>query len=94
MAGSSVQANNASVKFRGKGDTEMPMRSQAMNAAMHAAEEGKSTIGIPKSVGKKFVSESHGQKVKNLPKHVKKAHKRGLVSDKQMAKMKGAHVYD
>jgi hypothetical protein len=54
---------------------------------MHAAESGKSTLGIPKSVGKKFVKASHGQKVKNLPKHVRSAHKRGLISDKQMRKM-------
>jgi hypothetical protein len=65
----------------------MPMESKAQNAAMHAAEEGRSTLGIPKSVGKKFVKASHGQKIKKLPKHVKHAHKRGLISDKQMEKM-------
>jgi hypothetical protein len=34
---------------------------------MHAAEQGESTLGIPQSVGKKFVAESHGQNVKKLP---------------------------
>ena len=38
---------------------------------MHAAAEGKSTLGIPSSVAKKFVQESHGQSVKRLPVHVK-----------------------
>ena len=66
----------------------MPMRSKAQNAAMHAAAEGKSTLGIPKSVGKEFVEASHGQKVKRLPKHAKKAHARGLISEKQMRKMR------
>lgn len=46
----------------------MPMRSKSQNAAMHAAASGHSTLGIPKSVGAKFVSDSHGQNVKALPK--------------------------
>lgn len=45
----------------------MPMKSKAQNKAMHAAAAGKSKVGIPKSVDKKFVSDSHGQKVRNLP---------------------------
>jgi len=48
----------------------MPMLSKAQNAAMHAAASGHSTIGIPKSVGQKFVSHSHGQHVSALPAHV------------------------
>ena len=66
----------------------MPMKSKAQSAAMHAAAEGKSTVGIPKSVGKEFVRESHGQKVKALPKHVRHAQKRGLISEKQMQKVR------
>ena len=66
----------------------MPSVSQAQNAAMHAAAEGKSTLGIPASVGKEFVSSDHGRKVKKLPKHVRRAHKQGLISDKQMEKMR------
>jgi hypothetical protein len=45
----------------------MPMKSKAQNAAMHAAKEGKSTLGIPPSVGRKFVAESQGQKIAALP---------------------------
>jgi len=52
----------------------MPMLSKSMNAAMHAAAEGKSNIGIPKSVGEKFVSHSHGQDIKSLPQRVPKRH--------------------
>ena len=57
----------------------MPMKSKAMNAAMHAAAEGKSTLGIPKSVGQKFVDASHGQKISKLPERVKHKHKGGAV---------------
>jgi len=71
----------------------MPMVSKAQSAAMHAAEEGRSTLGIPKSVGKKFVKESRGEKVKSLPKHVKsrakKLHSRGLISETAMKRMTG-----
>jgi hypothetical protein len=50
----------------------MPMKSQAMRGAMHAAKKGKSTLGIPKSVGAKFVKEDTGGK---LPYKVKKEKK-------------------
>ena len=60
--------------------------SQAQNAAMHAAAEGRSTIGIPKKVGKEFAKGAHGKKLGKLPKHVRKtargAMKRGLISEK------------
>ncbi len=87
MANSATQSNNTAIEFRGKTEREMPMKSQAQSAAMHSAAEGKSTLGIPAKVGKEFVSASHGKSVKKLPKHVKHAHKRGLISDRQMAKM-------
>lgn len=48
----------------------MPSVSQAQNAAMHAAAEGNSTLGIPKSVGQEFVNADHGTKVGSLPKKV------------------------
>ena len=35
---------------------------------MFAASEGKSTLGIPKSVGKEFAAATH--KVSKLPQHV------------------------
>ncbi len=48
----------------------MPAVSQAQNAAMHAAAEGRSTLGIPKKVGKEFVNATHGKKVSALPKYI------------------------
>jgi hypothetical protein len=39
------------------------MKSKAQNRAMHAAASGKSNLGIPKKVGKEFVSAQHGKKV-------------------------------
>lgn len=48
----------------------MPMQSKAQNAAMHAAASGNSTIGIPKSVGQKFVGAQAGKPVSGLPKKV------------------------
>lgn len=67
----------------------MPSESQAQSRAMHAAAEGKSTLGIPKSVGKDFVKADHGRKIKRLPKHAHKMAKRGLISERQIKKMKG-----
>lgn len=48
----------------------MPSVSKAQNAAMHAAAEGKSTIGIPQSVGKEFTDAQTPGSVKKLPEHV------------------------
>ena len=93
MATSSVQANNAAVRFRGKGEREMSMESKAQNAAMHAAAEGRSTLGIPKKIGQEFVRASKGQKVKRLPMHVKKQARhmarRGMISERALKKMEG-----
>lgn len=93
MATSRPQANNAPVKFRGRSEREMPMKSQAQSRAMHAAEEGRSTLGIPKKVGAKFVKASHGEHVKKLPKHLhtkaKKLRARGMISEKAMKKITG-----
>ena len=41
----------------------MPMKSQAMRGAMYAAKAGKSTLGIPQSVGEKFVKHDTGGKL-------------------------------
>ena len=46
----------------------MPPRSEAQRRAMRAAASGKSTIGIPKKVGKEFSAADKGGK---LPKKVK-----------------------
>jgi len=51
----------------------MPVVSKAQNAAMHAAAEGKSTLGIPPSVGREFTADQAPGSVKKLPMHVKPA---------------------
>ena len=45
-----------------------PMQSEAQRRAMHAAASGKSTLGIPKKVGKEFADANQGGK---LPKKAK-----------------------
>lgn len=47
----------------------MPIKSQAQRGAMYAAAKGKSTLGIPKSVGAEFVKSDTGGK---LPKRATK----------------------
>src|SRR3974390_2122707 len=103
MASTTTSPNNAMVKYRGRSEREMPPypkpKSQAQNAAMHAAAEGRSTIGIPKKVGAEFVKGAHGKKLKGLPEHkpakpararqrqrmrARKMAKRGLISEKAM----------
>lgn len=92
MATTQTQTNNAAVKFRGKGEHEMPSKSQAQNRFMHAAAEGD-VEGVAPKVGKEFVKADHGRKVGRLPKHVhktaKRLHKAGRISDKQMKRMVG-----
>lgn len=48
----------------------MPSVSKAQNAAMWAAREGKSTLGIPASVGKDFTDDQAPGSVKKLPMRV------------------------
>lgn len=48
----------------------MPSVSKAQNAAMWAAREGKSTLGIPQSVGKDFTNAQPPGSVKRLPMRV------------------------
>ena len=48
----------------------MPVVSKAQNAAMHAAKEGNSTLGIPQSVGADFVAGQKPGAVKGLPQRV------------------------
>ena len=40
----------------------MPIKSEAQQKAMYAAAAGKSTLGIPKKVGKEFVAADKGKK--------------------------------
>ncbi len=56
----------------------MPMRSESQRFAMHAAAAGKSTIGIPKSVGKKYAAHDQGGK---LPKRAKKSKHRTILEE-------------
>lgn len=46
----------------------MPYESKAQRAAMYAAKEGRSTLGIPRSVGKDFVAA--GPAKSKLPEYV------------------------
>jgi len=71
----------------------MPSVSQAQNRLMHAAAAGN-VEGVPKSVGKEFVKADKGRKIGRLPKHVRAAHKKGLISEKAMQKMRPEHVHD
>lgn len=48
----------------------MPMESKQQMKAMYAAAAGKSTLGIPRKVGKEFVKAGKAQA--NLPKKVTK----------------------
>lgn len=41
----------------------MPPRSEQQRKAMYAAAAGKSTLGIPKSVGKEFTASDKGGKL-------------------------------
>lgn len=76
MADTVVHANNANLAFRRKGAREMSTKSSMPKGAMKIPKLGAKTAA-PK-VGK----------AKRLPAHAKKAAKQGLISDKQMAKMK------
>lgn len=48
----------------------MPFQSKAQAGAMFAAAQGKSNIGIPKSVGQEFVSASKGEPTSPLPEYM------------------------
>lgn len=50
-----------------------PFKSDAQRKAMYAAAEGESTIGIPKKVGKEFVSDSKDQDQSKLPERIEKS---------------------
>jgi hypothetical protein len=41
----------------------MPLKSEAQRKAMHAAAAGKSTLGIPRKVGKEFARSDKGGKL-------------------------------
>lgn len=65
----------------------MPLQSQAQRGAMYAAAEGKSTLGIPASVGAKFVAHDQGGKLparKKAGPKMKKAFSEGRISGRVM----------
>lgn len=47
----------------------MPSVSEAQRRAMQAAKAGRSTIGIPQSVGRKFVAADKSRGPFKLPRH-------------------------
>jgi hypothetical protein len=83
MSGFSIDPSAAPEGGKGQ---RMPVVSQAQNAAMHAAAAGKSTLGIPKSVGAEFTADQAPGSVKKLPKRVGAMHKRSVISNKAKAK--------
>ncbi len=69
----------------------MPPVSDAQRKAMYAASEGKSTLGIPKSVGQEFVGGASGvEGLTGLPK--KKPIRRGRHAGKPKATPESAHA--
>ena len=68
----------------------MPVVSRAQNAAMHSAEQGQSTLGIPQKVGAEFVAGQKPGALKGLPQRVKKSkrpRRNGQVSDRAHERM-------
>jgi hypothetical protein len=56
-----------------------PPVSQAQRKAMWAAASGKSTLGIPQSVGKEFANADPGGHLPGKAKDMEKSEKRGLI---------------
>jgi hypothetical protein len=50
-----------------------PFKSDAQRRAMYAAAEGESNIGIPKKIGKEFISDSKDQDQSKLPERIQKS---------------------
>ena len=65
----------------------MPPRSKAQARAMFAAKSGRSTIGIPKSVGEDFTSNLSKGSVKSLPE--RKAKERSMTQKQHMKEILG-----
>ena len=67
----------------------MPLKSKSQAKAMFAAAAGKSTLGIPASVGEEFTKGYHGKpgSISRLPKRVKSMTKRGRISSAQAEKL-------
>lgn len=85
MADTNVEANNVAVKFRGKAEKEfMPLEkgksreaiSDNISTEVHAGKPKKQAVAIALNTARKS-----GAKI---PKHVRSARKRGMISDKAM----------
>jgi hypothetical protein len=69
----------------------MPSVSRAQQKAMHAAAEGRSTIGIPKSVGEDFSAADHARGPTKLPERKKQSSFSRAMQSHGMAKGDGSH---
>ena len=54
----------------------MPTVSRAQRGAMYAAKEGKSTLGIPKSIGEDYIAADKARGPVKLPERVHPRHER------------------
>ena len=64
-----------------------PFKSDAQRRAMYAAAEGESNIGIPKKVGKEFVSDSKSQDQSKLPEKVEKSDNSSMCKSEDLKSM-------
>jgi hypothetical protein len=67
-----AECGNKTPKMQKSEPFGKPFASEAQRRAMYAAAEGNSTIGIPKKVGKEYVSASKDQDTSKLPEKVEK----------------------
>lgn len=66
----------------------MPSVSQAQSKLMAAAAHTPGGYGgVPQSVGKEFNAADTGKKRSKLPEHVHKLRKRGMISDRALARV-------
>lgn len=64
----------------------MPMKSRAQNRFIHWVDENPAAAkaeGVDPSFAKKFIADSHGQKLSKLPEHVAKKAKGGSVTPRK-----------
>lgn len=64
----------------------MPFVSRAQSRFFHAAAQNPKVAeatGVPSSVAKKFVKDSHGQKIGDLPDHVEHKAEGGAVEPRK-----------
>lgn len=69
----------------------MPSVSRAQQQAMHAAAEGRGTIGIPQSVGEEFAAADHARGPAKLPARAPKSDFHKAMQSHGVAKGSGEH---